>query len=162
MDQKIFLLANELGMFLRQRNLKIAVAESCTGGAICQAITEVPGSSQWFDRGFITYSNQSKIEMLGVKRETLEKHGAVSAETVVEMLSGTLTKSAADCAIAVSGIAGPGGGTKVKPVGTVFIGWQLNKHPCTIKLMSFEGDRTDIRRSASICALTNYNLFENE
>ncbi len=147
MDQKIFLLANELGMFLKHRNLKIAVAESCTGGGICQAITEVPGSSQWFDRGFITYSNQAKIDMLGVKRETLEKHGAVSEQTALEMAEGALRNSCADISIAVTGIAGPSGATAEKPLGTVFVAKAVSGENSIVERQGFIGDRKTIRLS---------------
>ena len=123
MDNELFELAQQLGRLLKSKEKKIATAESCTGGWIAQIITEVSGSSAWFDRGFVTYSNAAKMEMLGVKPETLDNFGAVSAQTATEMVTGALAHSDADCAIAVTGIAGPDGGTAEKPVGTVFIAW---------------------------------------
>ena len=146
MDQKIFQLAQELGTFLAKKNWKIATAESCTGGAIAQAITDVPGSSNWFDRGFVTYSNQSKIQMLQVKQETLDGYGAVSKEVVIEMSEGALINSDADLAVAVTGIAGPDGGTEAKPMGTVFIAVkQININENYLKQI-FLGNRMQIRQ----------------
>lgn len=145
MDHEIIALAERLGRQLKAKGAKIATAESCTGGGIAQAITEIPGSSEWFDRGFVTYSNAAKIQMLGVRPETLERHGAVSAETAAEMAAGALARSEADCAIAVTGIAGPGGGTEAKPVGTVFIAWQWRGQEVRISKNLFQGSRRQIR-----------------
>src|SRR3954470_19997379 len=107
----------------RQRRLMMATAESCTGGLIAGAITDIAGSSGWFERGFVTYSNEAKIEMLGVHPETIDAHGAVSEQTAAEMARGVVTRSRADIAVAVTGVAGPDGGTAQKPVGMVCFGW---------------------------------------
>jgi len=146
-------LAEQLGHFLKTNNQKIATAESCTGGWIAQCITEMPGSSAWFDRGFVTYSNAAKMQMLGVLPETLLVHGAVSAETALEMVSGALAHSEADCAIAVTGIAGPAGGSAEKPVGTVYIAWQTKNQAAKIKKMLFTGSRQQIREQTVIAAI---------
>jgi len=145
MSNELLGLAEQLGLVLTAKQAKIATAESCTGGWIAQAITEVPGSSAWFDRGFVTYSNKAKVQMLGVKPETLEKFGAVSAETAKEMASGALANSDASFAIAVTGIAGPDGGTSEKPVGTVFIAWQWKNEVAVVVKKRFSGDRHQIR-----------------
>ncbi len=145
-DQEITPLARQLGEVLKAKALKLVTAESCTGGGIAQAITEISGSSDWFDRGFVTYSNQAKIEMLQVKPSTLEQYGAVSAEIAIQMVTGALLNSDAGLAIAVTGIAGPSGGTEQKPVGTVYIAWQYKNGimHCVKKL--FSGDRARIRQ----------------
>ncbi|MBE8233264.1 MAG: CinA family protein [Endozoicomonadaceae bacterium] len=153
MDKELFELASDLGKYLQTSGNKIAVAESCTGGWIAQAITEVPGSSAWFDRGFVTYSNLAKVEMLGVKQETLDNHGAVSFETAREMVQGVLNNSTADLAIAVTGIAGPGGGTYDKPVGTVFLAWEKRAGDSKVVKKQFQGDRNAVRRQAVVCVL---------
>ena len=124
MDKCIYELAESLGLLLQTKEWQLALAESCTGGGISQAVTEVPGSSAWFDRGFVTYSNAAKEDMLGVQTLTLERFGAVSEETALEMVMGALAHSQANLAVAVTGIAGPGGGTREKPVGTVYIACQ--------------------------------------
>ena len=146
MDQEIFHLAQELGVFLKQKNWRIVTAESCTGGGIAQAITDIPGSSQWFDRGFVTYSNQAKIEMLGVKSDTLERYGAVSAETAIEMAEGCLLNSEADLSIAVTGSAGPDGGTEEKPIGTVYIALAVKIRKSEFYKKHFIGNRIQIRK----------------
>ena len=122
-DPVLYKLAEDVGSELKRRKLMLATAESCTGGWISEAVTRVPGSSDWFDRGFVTYTYLSKREMLGVNEATLEKHGAVSEEVVREMARGALEHSHAQVAVAVSGVAGPGGGTPDKPVGTVCLAW---------------------------------------
>jgi nicotinamide-nucleotide amidase len=157
MEHDLFALAEQLGLFLKTKNLKIATAESCTGGWIAQCITEVPGSSAWFDRGFVTYSNAAKIQMLGVQPETIASYGAVSSETAAEMVAGTLANSEADCAIAVTGIAGPDGGTPEKPVGTVYIAWQTKNQLAKIVKMSLSGSRQQIRAQAVIAAIKGVN-----
>lgn len=162
MDHELFELAGQLGRSLKAKGKKVATAESCTGGWIAQAITEVPGSSAWFDRGFVTYSNAAKVRMLGVKQETLEKYGAVSAETAMEMAQGALANSDADCACAVTGIAGPDGGTPEKPVGTVFIAWQYKDGGSSeVVKKQFAGNRHEIRRQTvktAIEGITDYKL----
>ncbi len=142
----LFELAKEVGEGLLKRGLMLATAESCTGGWIAQAITSVPGSSQWFERGFVTYSNLSKTEMLGVAKTTLERFGAVSEETVREMARGALERSRAQVSVAVSGIAGPTGGTPDKPVGTVWIAWAFED--IAARRFHFPGDRQAVRRQA--------------
>src|SRR5258708_6846429 len=119
MENNITILAERVGQLLKAHKLMLTTAESCTGGQIAEAITQIAGSSQWFDRGFVTYSNAAKQEMLGVKKITLEQAGAVSAETAAEMAEGALRHSHAQISIAVTGIAGPTGGSVDKPVGTV-------------------------------------------
>lgn len=145
MENDLVELAERLGIWLKTNGKKIATAESCTGGWIAQSITEIPGSSAWFDRGFVTYSNAAKIQMLGVKSGTLEKYGAVSSETAKEMVIGALGHSEADFAVAVTGIAGPDGGTAEKPVGTVFIAWASKGGGSRVQKFPFHGDRRQIR-----------------
>lgn len=143
---------------LRDKKLKLVTAESCTGGMIASAITDIAGSSDVFDRGFVTYSNQSKIDMLNVSHETLEKYGAVSKETCEEMLKGALANSKADIAIAVTGVAGPSGGTKEKPVGLVYIGI-ANKNKIKVTKNIISGNRSQIRKSSVEKAFTLLNSF---
>jgi nicotinamide-nucleotide amidase len=146
-------LAGRLGAALKRSGLKLATAESCTGGWISQCVTSVSGSSEWFDRGFVTYSNASKQELLGVRGETLEKRGAVSEETAREMAAGALARSAADLAVAVTGVAGPTGGTPDKPVGTVCFAWAARGGSLGSATRSFAGDRESVRRQSVIAAL---------
>ncbi len=153
MENELFELAQQLGLLLKSKEKKIATAESCTGGWIAQIITEVSGSSAWFDRGFVTYSNAAKVQMLGVNPETLEKYGAVSTQTAAEMADGALAHSDADCAIAVTGIAGPDGGTAEKPVGTVFIAWACKNQDVKVIKKELTGDRYQIRRQTVKIAL---------
>ena len=153
MDHQLFTLAQFVGQALQAQQKKLVTAESCTGGLIAQVLTDVPGSSLWFDRGFVTYSNAAKIQMLGVKPETLQRFGAVSAQTVTEMVIGALLHSDADVAIAVTGIAGPSGGTEEKPVGTVFIAWASKVTGYKVLQQCFSGDRQDIRRQTVLMAL---------
>src|SRR5690348_8127989 len=119
----LYRLAKQVGAALKARRLMLATAESCTGGWIAEAVTMVPGSSEWFERAFVTYTYISKREMLGVKQKTLGRHGAVAEEVVREMVTGALARSHAQVAVAVSGVAGPSGGTPDKPVGTVCLAW---------------------------------------
>jgi nicotinamide-nucleotide amidase len=153
MHDPIYLLAEALGTRLKTLDLRLALAESCTGGGIAKAITDVPGSSGWFDRGFVTYSNDAKIDMLGVKPGTLAKLGAVSEEAALEMVAGALTHSLADVALAVTGIAGPDGGMPTKPVGTVFIAWQARSTTGVCLQKQFSGDRQSIRQQATLFCL---------
>lgn len=153
MPQAIDQLAQALGQQLQVRHWLLALAESCTGGGIAQAVTDVAGSSAWFDRGFVTYSNAAKVEMLGVKQNTLDRFGAVSVETVLEMAAGALAHSDADLVFAVTGIAGPGGGSLDKPVGTVFIAWQLRGRSGHYLKQHFSGDRLAVRRQVIIFCL---------
>jgi len=156
MDNELFGIAEQLGRLLKSKNKKIVTAESCTGGWIAQTITEISGSSGWFDRGFVTYSNAAKIQMLGVKPSTLEKYGAVSAETAQEMVTGALVNSDADCAVAVTGIAGPDGGTEEKPVGTVFIAWKWKNGNTEVLKKQFSGTRHQIRAQTVKIAIEGY------
>lgn len=129
---------------LQQRRWMLATAESCTGGLIAGACTDLSGSSNWFERGFVTYSNEAKTELLGVAAELIERHGAVSAEVASAMAGGALTRSRAQVAVAVTGVAGPTGGTPDKPVGLVWFGFALPDRVVTEK-MHFPGDRTAVR-----------------
>ncbi|MFH4664467.1 nicotinamide-nucleotide amidase [Vibrio cidicii] len=153
MTVSITALSGQLGEQLKQHKQILATAESCTGGGVASAITDIAGSSGWFDRAFVTYSNDAKMEMLGVSAETLEQHGAVSEEVVEEMARGALNHSRATIAIAISGIAGPDGGTELKPVGTVCFAW-LDKNGWQSKeTCLFPGDRAAIRQAAVLHAL---------
>ena len=133
--------------------MMLATAESCTGGGVASAVTEIAGSSAWFDRGFVTYSNQAKVDMLGVSSDTLARFGAVSEATVREMVDGALRHSRAQVALAVSGIAGPGGGTPEKPVGMVWFAWGIKDGVCVVRLHHLAGNRAEIRAQAVRIAL---------
>ena len=146
MDKRLYQLAQQVGAALKARALMLATAESCTGGWIGAAITAVPGSSDWYERGFITYTYVSKREMLGVTAKTLEEFGAVSEQTVREMVAGALAASDAQVAVAVSGTAGPAGGTPEKPVGTVCLAWALRNGEPVAETRHFAGDREAVRR----------------
>ncbi len=141
-------LAADLGQALMERGWMLATAESCTGGWAGQAITANAGSSAWFDRGFITYSNAAKVDMLGVSSRTLARFGAVSEEIVREMAIGALHHSQAQVALAISGIAGPGGGSDSKPVGTVCFAWASVAGPSETAMRRFEGGRRLVRMQA--------------
>jgi nicotinamide-nucleotide amidase len=147
-------LASELGEELKAHNLMLALAESCTGGLVAQTITSMAGSSAWFDRGFVTYSNAAKIEMLGVLPETLDNFGAVSEETAKEMVLGALKNSRAQVAGSITGIAGPDGGTKEKPVGTVCLAWAGDKLPLSSTTKRFFGNRDEVRQQAAISMMS--------
>lgn len=150
---KIHELAQELGHALLLRKFRCAVAESCTGGSLAAAITEIAGSSQWFERGFVTYSNDAKTDMIGVPPEIISAHGAVSEETACIMAQGAVLNSLADVSVAITGIAGPGGGTAEKPVGTVWIAWATNFQPIRVQCYLFKGDRAAVREQAVQVAL---------
>jgi nicotinamide-nucleotide amidase len=152
-DAHIYELAERVGRTLERLNLMATTAESCTGGWVAEAITMVPGSSAWFDRGFVTYTNVSKHEMLGVRAETLERHGAVSEPVVREMVAGALRASHAQVALAVSGVAGPSGGTPDKPVGTVCFAWGRDGSAVRAETRQFAGDREAVRRQSVMHAL---------
>ena len=152
-DTELNELAAELGEKLRARGWMLATAESCTGGWVGQVITALPGSSHWYERGFITYANIAKQEMLGVPAETLETHGAVSEETASAMAAGALEHSHAQATLAISGIAGPGGGTPQKPVGLVCYGWALADGTRLSSTCRLDGDREEIRSRAVAAAL---------
>jgi nicotinamide-nucleotide amidase len=148
MDQ----LARRLGERLKAASAVLATAESCTGGWAAQVVTSVAGSSAWFDRGFVTYSDAAKQELLGVRAETLRSRGAVSEETAREMARGALERSQATVAVSITGIAGPGGGTPEKPVGTVCIAWAL-RGATKSETRRLSGDRESIRRQSVVLAL---------
>lgn len=145
-DKRLNELAEQVGAALKARALMLVTAESCTGGWIGEAVTMVAGSSAWYERGFITYTYISKQEMLQVKTATLEKYGAVSEQTVKEMVAGALANSHAQVAVAVSGTAGPAGGTPEKPVGTVCLAWTLKGGEPIAETRHFAGDREAVRR----------------
>lgn len=142
-----------LGQTFSARNWTLATAESCTGGLLAGAVTAVPGSSAWFERGFVTYSNESKMELLGVTPATLARHGAVSEETAREMADGAIMHSHADVAIAITGIAGPDGGSAAKPVGTVWLAWRRRCGNGGAQILCFSGNRETVRRDAVTVAL---------
>lgn len=146
-SQSLSAIARQLGEILCKKNAKLTTAESCTGGGISEAITAVSGSSQWFEFGFVTYANRAKQQLLGVSKETLDQYGAVSKQVVEQMAQGAIRQSQADYAIAVSGIAGPDGGTHDKPVGTVWVCWQTPTQSWAQKLM-LSGDRQVVRAAA--------------
>jgi len=149
----LFDLSVRVGEVLCARGWMLATAESCTGGWIGECVTMVAGSSAWYDRGFITYSNAAKMQMLGMREATLRTHGAVSEHTVLEMARGTLAHSRAQVSVSVSGVAGPGGGTADKPVGTVCIGWASAHGQVRAGSFRFDGDRESVRRQSVIAAL---------
>ena len=162
MPNELYTLADTLGNRLKDLNLTLSLAESCTGGGIAKAVTDVPGSSRWFDRGFVTYSNAAKIEMLGVKPSTVDSAGAVSIETALEMAAGALIHSHADLTLAVTGIAGPDGGRDDKPVGTVFIAWQRRNQPAHGIRHHFDGNRETIRYQVTLfCLRQTLNLLSD-
>jgi nicotinamide-nucleotide amidase len=145
-------LAKAIGERLRSAGEELVTAESCTGGWVAQVVTAVAGSSEWFERGFVTYSNASKQELLGVRVETLARHGAVSEETAREMALGALGRSKAGVAVAVTGIAGPSGGSPDKPVGTVCFAW-ADRRGARSETRHFPGDRDSVRRQSVVHAL---------
>ena len=146
-------LAAQVGAALREHGMMLATAESCTGGGVATAVTEIAGSSAWFDRGFVTYADQAKVDMLTVSVGTLSRYGAVSEATVREMVAGALLHSQAHIALAVSGIAGPAGGTPEKPVGTIWFAWGIKGSVCIAKMYLLAGDRGEIRKLAVQVAL---------
>ena len=146
-------LVARLGARLKKRRLKLATAESCTGGWIAQAVTAVSGSSAWFERGFVTYSNEAKKESLGVRGAIVSRYGAVSEETARAMASGALARSPAQVAVAVTGVAGPTGGTRRKPVGMVCIAWAKRGRAPESATFRFRGGRESVRRQSVIAAL---------
>ena len=144
LEAEIDRLSRELGEALQARGWFAATAESCTGGGVATAITDIAGSSGWFDRGFVTYTNEAKQQMLGVSIDSLLRHGAVSEAVVLEMARGGLARSDAGICVAISGIAGPGGGSDDKPVGTVWFGWSMQGQAWT-EWSRFDGDRDAVR-----------------
>ncbi len=152
-DDRIHPLAVRLGEALCARGLMLATAESCTGGWASMAVTAVAGSSAWFERGFVSYSNGAKRDMLGVKPETLAAHGAVSEAVAREMAQGAVARSAAQVGLAISGVAGPGGGSAAKPVGLVCLGWALEGGETRSRRLQCRGGREEVRRQAVARAL---------
>lgn len=152
-DAELRALAETLGAHCRKLHHSLVTAESCTGGGIAKTVTDIAGSSDWFDCGMVAYSYEAKQAMLGVRPETLEQHGAVSRETAIEMVSGALVHSGATIAVAVTGIAGPGGGSPEKPVGTVWIAWKRRGGYAHAQLHHFDGDRDAVRYQTVAAAL---------
>ncbi len=145
-------LAKKLGERLKASKGMLVTAESCTGGWVSQAVTSVAGSSDWFERGFVTYSNAAKQELLGVRAETLARHGAVSEQTAREMALGALARGKGTHALAITGVAGPTGGSREKPVGTVCFAW-ADAAGCRAETLHFAGDREAVRRQSVVHAL---------
>ncbi len=154
MDEQLTDLAKRLAAVLQLRGESLVTAESCTGGWVAKVCTDLPGSSAWFDRGFVTYSNAAKQELLGVSAGALERHGAVSEQTVREMAEGALQHSRAQWALAISGLAGPGGGSAEKPVGTVWFAWSGPGGWVMSRRYRFDGDREAIRRRSVATTLS--------
>lgn len=152
-QQVIEALSRQLFDFLKEKGLILATAESCTGGWIAQAITSVAGSSEVFDCGWVSYSNQAKQRCLGVDAKIVSEFGAVSAETAVAMAEGALKHSAATISVSTTGIAGPAGGSAEKPVGTVWFAWAKQNAPTQVEMKVFQGDRQEIRAAAVLHAL---------
>jgi len=152
-DSELQALAEDVGARLRAARQMLVTAESCTGGWIAKTVTDIAGSSDWFDCGLAAYSYEAKQALLSVNPHTLETHGAVSRETVIEMVSGALVHSGAGVAVAVTGIAGPGGGTADKPVGTVWLAWKRRGGYPRAELFQFDGDREAVRRKTVAAAL---------
>jgi len=152
-DDELQALAEAIGRRLRASHDRLVTAESCTGGWIAKTVTDIAGSSDWFDCGMAAYSYEAKQALLGVNPHTLEQHGAVSRETVIEMVAGALVRSGASIAVAVTGIAGPGGGTTDKPIGTVWIAWKRRGGYPQAQVFQFQGDRESVRRHTVAAAL---------
>lgn len=152
-DKQLQNLSVRVGQELDKNRYLLVTAESCTGGGLSEAVTRIPGSSAWFDRGFITYSNQSKVTMLNVSEDTLQQYGAISENTAIEMAQGALDNSIADIAVAITGIAGPGGATQDKPVGLVCFAWLDRDINMRSTHIIFKGDRLQIRHQACLMAM---------
>lgn len=153
MDDSLYSLVEKTGQLLLRHKILLCTAESCTGGWIAQALTSVPGSSAWFERGFVSYSNLAKEQMLSVPVAVLEQYGAVSEEVVKAMAQGAVNASASHLSVAVSGIAGPDGGTADKPVGLVWIAWGQKRGYVEAQAFQFSGDREQVRYAAATRAL---------
>jgi len=152
-DEALTALSQRVGAALQKAGVTLATAESCTGGWIAEVVTQTVGSSSWFECGFVTYSNKAKVQLLGMSPKTLVKHGAVSEETAAAMTLGALARCEADIVLSVTGIAGPGGGTADKPVGTVSFGWAGRDQTPETATRHFSGDRADVRRQSVVFAL---------
>ena len=148
-------LTKTFAQILLSRNWTVSLAESCTGGLVCATLTELAGSSEWFERGYITYSNEAKTDCLGVPSELIEAHGAVSEQVAKAMVEGARNNSGSNVAISITGIAGPSGGSAEKPVGTVCFGWATEGQTLT-KTMIFDGDRQRVRQQATEFALAEF------
>jgi len=153
MDDSLYALAEKTGHLLHRLKIQLVTAESCTGGWIAQALTAVPGCSNWFERGFVSYSNASKSDMLGVPAALIDSDGAVSEAVVKAMAQGAISHSSAHLSIAVSGVAGPDGGTADKPVGLVWIAWGQKRGYVEAQAFQFSGDREQVRRATVVAAL---------
>jgi nicotinamide-nucleotide amidase len=160
-DKELTRLAHDVGIALKKKGVMLATAESCTGGWVAQMVTAIAGSSEWFDRGFISYTNLAKRELLEVKASTIARQGAVSDAVARAMAEGALKKSHAQVTLAVTGIAGPSGGTPEKPVGTVWFAWAGNRRETESRRESFSGDREAVRRQAVATALQGLLDFLN-
>jgi nicotinamide-nucleotide amidase len=160
-DDALIALAAELGRRLTARGWRVVTAESCTGGLVAGALTAVAGSSDWFDRGYISYSNEAKIALLGVDPAILAAHGAVSEATVRAMAEGALRASGADAVVAVTGVAGPGGGSPAKPVGTVCFGWARRGGEMRSETRQLTGDRAAVREASVRVALEGLHAVAN-
>ena len=145
--------ARALGRLCLRKRAVVATAESCTGGGVATAITRISGSAKWFDRGFVTYSNEAKHEMLGVSQATLKRFGAVSEEVAREMAAGALVHSPADIVVAITGIAGPTGGSRAKPVGLVWFAWAGRGDIVQARRFRFPGNRVEVRLASVYVAL---------
>ena len=152
-DRQLHVLAESLASVFTECGASLVAAESCTGGWIAKVLTDIPGSSAWFECSVVAYSYEAKESLLGVQPQTLERTGAVSQETALEMVSGALARYGASVAVAVTGVAGPGGGTPDKPVGTVWIGWKRRGGYAQTQLYHFSGDREAVRRQTVAAAL---------
>ncbi len=153
-DLSATLLVKRIAHLLREHNLRCAVAESCTGGLIAARLTDYPGSSEWFDCGLVTYSNTAKQQFLGLSPQILTQFGAVSQETVIAMAEGVLQRTHVHYSLAVSGIAGPGGGSLEKPVGTVWFAWASQNQPTQSQMYHLQGTRNKIRKTCVTIALS--------
>ena len=165
MENELSDLAIELGRALAAAGMSLVTAESCTGGLVAKLVTDISGSSQWFDRAFVTYTNQAKREMLGVSDKSLADHGAVSEQVVLQMASGALAASRAQIAVAITGVAGPTGGSREKPVGTIWFAWKYGSDSPVADRQLFSGDRQSIRQQAAEhamrCVIERLAVFPN-
>jgi nicotinamide-nucleotide amidase len=158
-DKELHQLAVQVSDHLRLKRLVVVTAESCTGGWLAKVLTDTAGSSKWFDRGFVTYSNASKIDLLGVSSTILDSWGAVSEQAARAMAEGARRRGTGNLAVSISGIAGPGGGSPLKPVGTVWFAWSHSDQGIVVAHRRFEGDRVSVRRQAVIIALKGIFQF---
>ncbi len=161
-DQDLFDAGERLGELLAQQGRMIATAESCTGGWVAKALTDKAGSSNYVLGGLVTYSNDAKVALLGVTPKSLDEHGAVSEPVVREMVAGALAATGAEVAVAISGVAGPGGGSDDKPVGTVWFAWGCDPASTVAVVQQFQGDRDQVRRQAVLFALQGVEAYLSE